>query len=33
MLAGLNKRIDKSMSSAGVFDNASLEAALKMIEG
>lgn len=33
VLTGLNKRIDKSMSSVGVFDNASLEAALKMIEG
>lgn len=32
VLAGLNKRIDKSISSAGIFDNASLEAALKMVE-
>lgn len=33
VLTGLNKRIDKSIASAGIFDNASLEAALKMIEG
>lgn len=33
VLAGLNKRIDKSITSAGIFDNASLEVALKMIEG
>lgn len=33
VLTGLNKRIDKSVTSAGIFDNASLEAALKNIEG
>jgi [acyl-carrier-protein] S-malonyltransferase len=33
VLAGLTKRIDKTIASAGIFDNASLEAALKMIEG
>ena len=32
VLTGLNKRINKGISSAPVFDNASLEAALKLIE-
>lgn len=33
VLTGLNKRIERRMKAAMVFDNASLEAALKMSEG
>ena len=33
VLTGLNKRIERRMKAAAVFDNASLEAALKLSEG